>query len=99
MIYFNFTIRHPRWLDRFKTIKFWSRAPRNYKCWEIQLTKSEHIVRCEFQWSTQQDHAGIILELGLFGYEARFHYYDTRHWDYENQCWVIYKNGKAVLQK
>jgi hypothetical protein len=28
--------------------------------------------------------------LGLLGYSVEFHFYDTRHWDFETNTWVKY---------
>ena len=89
MIYFNINIRNPLW-NRFKSI--WHRAgtPKNHKCWEFQVIQNDELFRIEFSWTTRQDHAGVTLELGLFGYTAMFSYYDTRHWDYDKNNWVQY---------
>jgi hypothetical protein len=34
-------------------------------------------------WTIRQSHAGLDLELGLFGYNIHFKFYDSRHWDFE----------------
>lgn len=41
------------------------------------------------RWKT--DHAGVSLWFGLLGFDIGLHFHDTRHWDYENNQWVIYK--------
>jgi hypothetical protein len=92
MIYFNINIRNPKWWDRFKNIKCWNgRTPIKHKYWEVQVMKCDNLFRFVFGVNIQQDHAGVNLELGLFGYEAHFIFYDNRHWDNENKCWEIYK--------
>lgn len=95
MIYFNISLTHPNWWNRFKNIKFWSgKTPWKEKHWEIQITKSEHIFRVEFQWTIRQDHAGARLELGLFGYQIDFGFYDSRHWNTEKGRWINYSDPK-----
>lgn len=41
------------------------------------------------EWKT--DHAGVSLWLGLLGFDVGLHFYDTRHWDYENNRWEVYE--------
>jgi len=36
------------------------------------------------------DHAGLTIELNLFGLNTIYTHYDTRHWDYENDTWCVY---------
>ena len=91
MIYFNINVRNPRWWERFKNIKYWvGETPIKHKFWEIQIIKNDNLFRFEFEITTQQDHAGSRLELGLLGYEIHFTFYDNRHWDYETRDWVVY---------
>ena len=54
--------------------------------------KDAELFRIEFEWTTRQDHAGVHLELGLFGYKIAFGWYDTRHWNIEKGRWVDYSN-------
>jgi hypothetical protein len=91
MIYFNFNVRNPRWWDRFKNIKWWSgETPIEHKFWEVQILKGPELFRIEFEVTTQQDHAGMNLELGLLGYHIGFTVYDNRHWNHEEHRWMIY---------
>ena len=34
-----------------------------------------------------RDHAGLQIELGMFGYEIHFSVLDNRHWDFEMGKW------------
>jgi hypothetical protein len=36
-----------------------------------------------FNWTVRQSHAGLDIELGLFGYNIHFNFYDNRHWHTE----------------
>ena len=94
MIYLNINIRKPSWWRRFKSIKNWhGETPFKYKYWEVQVIQNDNLFRIEFELNVKQDHAGVNLELGLFGYEIHFTVYDNRHWDYENDKWVVYNEG------
>ena len=91
MIYLNFTIYKPSWWNRFENVKTWSGPtviPNKY--WEVEIVKHRNLIRFEFEWSIKQDHAGINLELGLFGYEISFRVYDSRHWDTITNTWRQY---------
>lgn len=92
MIYLNINIRNPKWWARFENIKFWVwPVPLlTHKYFEIQLIKDSNLLRFEFEVTTQQDHAGVNLELGLLGYEIHFTLYDNRHWNSEEGRWMFY---------
>ena len=87
MIYFNFNIRIRAWASNFKSYKTWHGILTQNKAWEIQLMKTDCLFRAIVDISTKQDHAGINIELGLFGYEIDATIYDVRHWDSEWSCW------------
>jgi hypothetical protein len=92
MIYFNINIRNPRWWDRFENIKWWSgETPVKNKFWEVQIIKGPELFRFEFEVTTQQDHAGVNIELGLLGYHIGFTVYDNRHWNHEKKAWEVYE--------
>lgn len=97
MIYLNLNLRNP-WAkdDFFKSIKTWfGRTPISHKYWEIQIIRCYNLLRFEFELSIRQDHAGLNLELGLFGYEIHFTIYDNRHWDYINNRWEKYEESNS----
>ena len=87
MIYFNVNIRNPYW-SRFKDL--WCKSgetPFKNKYWEIQVIEHDNLFRVEFEFTVRQDHAGVNLELGIFGYEIHFTVYDNRHWNDKEGCW------------
>ena len=56
--------------------------------WELEHTQySGSLFDIDFSWSIREDHAGLEIGLGLFGYGVSFRMYDTRHWDYEKGCY------------
>lgn len=97
MVYLNLTISNPYWWDRWANIKSWAGKPtKNHKCWEVEVMKCEELLCIEFNWTVRQDHAGIRLELGLFGYRINFSWYDTRHWYAEKGRFVDHSNSKDM---
>ena len=90
MISLNFNLRNP-WSNRFKNV--WSKVyatPFKHKFIELELYKDSFIVSFNFNWTIRQSHAGLDLELGLFGYDVHFQFYDNRHWNTEEGRWMIY---------
>ena len=96
MIYLNLNIRNPNWWSRFENVKSWAGVtPIKHKCWEVQVIKNDNWLRFEFGVTTRQDHAGCNLELGLFGWETHFTFYDNRHWNYEKCRWMLYNEEEG----
>lgn len=97
MIYFNVNIRNPHWWSRFELIKYWVWPLPLFtnKYFEIQTIKDSNLLRFEFEFTIKQDHAGCNLELGLFGYEIHFTFYDNRHWNAEEDRWMFYTEEKG----
>ena len=46
-----------------------------------------------FIWNWHQDHAGLNLDLNFLILEIHLRLRDTRHWDYENNCWEVYEES------
>lgn len=94
MIYFNINIRNPRWWDRFENLFNWAKkTPFENKWVEFEVLKIDDLFRIEFEFTTRQDHAGLNIELGLFGYRAMFSFYDTRHWNEEAGRYYTYDSA------
>jgi len=87
MISFNFNIRNP-WSDQFKNL--WCRSydtPFKHKFIELEITKDSTLISFRFNWTARQDHAGLDLEVGMFGYCVHFNFYDNRHWSQITKEW------------
>lgn len=41
----------------------------------------------EFDWSRRVDHAGINIDIAIFGFHIRTAFIDRRHWDYKLKKW------------
>ena len=52
--------------------------------------KTSDVVAFDFSVTQRRDHAGIYFEVGLFGYNAAFNFYDCRHWNHETNDWETY---------
>jgi hypothetical protein len=91
MIQLNFRVRNP-WSDRFKNVfcKVFN-TPFANKFIEVEVYKDSSFVAVAFGLTTRQSHAGLDVEVGLFGYCFHFNLYDSRHWNYDLKCWEIYK--------
>lgn len=90
MLSLNFNIRNP-WSNRFENL--WSRAyttPYPNKYIELEVTRDFTIVTFMFNWTVRQSHAGLDIELGLFGYNVHFQFYDIRHWNHDAGRYYIY---------
>lgn len=83
MISLNFNLRNP-WSNTFKNL--WCRSyatPFNHKFIELEITHDFTLLSFMFNWTVRQSHAGLDLELGIFGYNVHFNFYDSRHWNTE----------------
>lgn len=90
MIRLNFEIDYPFTSTSFNHIfNYVCGTPFKHKYFELEVFQDcENLLHFKFDWRRKCDHAGIKLELGLFGYETMFCLYDNRHWDYKNNCWT-----------
>lgn len=96
MISFNFNIRNP-WSNRFENL--WNRVydtPFKYKFIELEVTRDFTIISFMFNWTVRQSHAGLDLELGVFGYNAHFNFYDIRHWNTEAGRYYQYNEEEGL---
>ena len=90
MINLSLRISNPFRNDRWSTLlEKYKRIGKN-KDTEFKVFKSNVIISFMFSVNVQCDHPGFDFNIGLFGYEIDFAYYDIRVWDYENKCWKVY---------
>ena len=89
MFNLKFELTNP-WSDRFESIYCnGGRTPFKHKFWELQTLKSDDIISFDLRVSARCDHAGIDLWMGLLGYSINIKFYDSRHWDHNNDSWTI----------
>ena len=90
MIDFSLNISHP-FETEFKN--FWCKAwatPIKNKFIELEVHTTQSLIGFNFLWTTRRDHAGIDIQLSLFGICVHFNFYDNRHWNYEEGRYFIY---------
>lgn len=90
MIDISFNISHPFEVE-FKN--FWCKScstPFKHKYVELELHTIETLIGFNFLWTTRRDHAGIDIQLSLFGICLHFNFYDNRHWNDQEGRWKIY---------
>ena len=90
MIDIYLQIRNP-FSNRFDSGHSWTGKLTKHKAWEIRVMKTADIVSVNLGFTVRQDHAGIRIELGLFGNNVCFTVYDTRHWDHTTNQWCVYE--------
>ncbi len=89
MIDLKFEIENP-FSERFEMLASASKKLSKHKAVEASAYKASNIITVSLSYCIRQDHAGLRVVLGLFGYECQLHIYDTRHWDDEKKCWATY---------
>lgn len=89
MINFRIGIDNPWAKNDFKDIYHTDGNLSKRKGWEFQIYKhSFSVFEMHFSYTVRgTNHAGLTLTFALLGYCANFTVYDSRHWDYENNCW------------
>lgn len=96
MIHVNFALSNPWHKNKFKNLfnKAWSVS--KHKVIEFQILYADYdIVEAKLNLSFREDHAGLALALGIFGYSIDLHFYDTRHWDTEKGAWEKYDDNNT----
>jgi hypothetical protein len=91
MIKLNCSITNP-WSSKWDAGRAWGRKLTTTKAWECQLYRSNVIIEAVFEFTTRQDHAGLRLEFGIASWCFTFNIYDTRHWNYAENCYQVYKD-------
>lgn len=89
MINFNLSIVNP-FSDRFSMVSSSSKLITTNTAIEANIYRTATIIRLTLEYSIRQDHAGLRIEFGLFGYDYELQIYDTRHWNYKKKAWEIY---------
>jgi hypothetical protein len=92
MISLNFSLRNP-WSNTFKNLWAGScKTPFNNKFIELEVYKDNSLVSVMFDLSLRRSHAGLVIDLGLLGYNVQLQFYDNRHWDSDTDTWEIYND-------
>jgi hypothetical protein len=93
MIYFNFAISNP-WSKRtFKTVfsRHWTLSKN--KVFEVDVARYSQLLGAELSVTPVRcDHAGVHVSVTFLTYTIAVSFYDCRHWDKVNNCWIEYVN-------
>lgn len=92
MINFNFALTNP-FSCRWECIWTKDSLVSKNKAFEFSVYSTNQIIAINTSLSVTGDHAGLMFEFGLLGFSIEFNFYDTRHWDYDNNCWKKYGKG------
>lgn len=88
MIHLSLAIRNLWKSNRFSVIfSKTGKTPFRHKFWEIQFNRDSCLATVCMSIDHRCDHAGVLFEVGAFGYSMSFNFYDNRHWDYVNGTW------------
>lgn len=92
MIEFSFGIDLPFEVE-FKNLwnKAWS-TPFKNKFVELEFYTEESLIGFNFLWTTRRDHAGVDIQVSLFGHTLHFNFYDNRHWNHKEGQWEVYND-------
>jgi hypothetical protein len=83
--------------DHFKNLGCISGRIGDHTAWELEHTYySGSLFDIDTSWSVREDHAGLDITVGLFGYAIHFRIHDTRHWNYETEQWENYNYDKYL---
>lgn len=58
-------------------------TPLKNKFIELQVSRDMSIIGASVMLTTRCSHAGLMIEFALLSYCFEFSFYDSRHWDYE----------------
>lgn len=66
-----------------------------HKYFEVQLGKWDDIdTNVRFSLTTKGDHAGIRFGIQIRRHMFHIDVYDDRHWNYEEDRWEVYEEGR-----
>ena len=89
MINLNVNIYNP-WSSRWDILWSNRKLIGKNKAVEFNGYRTNHIINVDFNFKPAGDHGGARIMLGVFGFDVELHFYDTRHWDYENNTWEVH---------
>ena len=68
-----------------------NRIPRtDHKYYCVQMYRDPVLLGFKFRLAPREDHGGVRMEIGLFGFALTMQIYDNRHWNFDEGRWEIY---------
>jgi hypothetical protein len=79
-----------------KDIFWWEPKISKHKavCFQLSWMENELGLGCDFKITWHESHSGFNFELRILGLWFNINFYDIRHWDDENNRWVIYEEDE-----
>lgn len=96
MINVRFSLTNP-WSSLWDAGWAWAGKITKHKAWEAQIYRANVVAEFMFEFTHRQDHAGLRLEFGLLSWCFIFLIHDTRHWNYDKQCYEVYNDKEDLL--
>jgi hypothetical protein len=91
MINLHLSLTNPWYKENFKNLFNRFGVISKHKTWEFEVCRnSRTLAEINFEVRFRTDHAGAMIELGLFGYEVSATFYDNRHWNDKEGRYYIY---------
>lgn len=89
LINIQIQLANPFEWDLFRSFGSASGRLTKHKYWELEHNFYGNVLLdLDFHIAIREDHPGISLAVGLFGYSIHLHVYDHRHWDYETRSFI-----------
>jgi hypothetical protein len=83
LIHLDLNVRLP--FEYFKHLGSIQGRISEYLSWELEHSYyGGELINFYFSYSAQEDHAGLNIIAGIFGYAIHFTIYDQRHYPYES---------------
>ena len=89
MIDINFSIDNI-WSDQsWVLVRNWAKPITKNKTFEFTLNRNRCFLNVNFSITYKKDHAGLRIDLGLFGWGVEMAICDNRHWDRKGNWWQL----------
>lgn len=87
LVHINFNVRLP--FEYFKQLGSVSGQINDHIFWELEHSfYGGELINFYLSCSSQEDHAGLSIIAGIFGYAIHFTIYNKRHWNYEKHTYA-----------
>lgn len=86
LLLYNFFYRK----SKYDTLWFYHGPLFEHKYLEMEFIRDNfYFFKAKLEGNWKRDHVGFDFELNLFTFAINIRFYDSRHWDYENNCWEV----------
>ena len=89
MLDINFSIDNPWSKKSWALVHNWVKPLSKNKTFDATMYCNQCLFRINFSITHKTDHAGLRIDLGLFGWGLDMAICDNRHWDQTNNRWQV----------